>query len=189
MFQTQRVLKPSKSSKTRTVGPLWCAQNSHWVFPTRSVGKESACSGGNTGDTHLVPGLGRSLGEGNGSPLQYSCLRNPMDRGAYFAIVQRITYDWATTDTQDRRCEKNSGGWGWVAREEQTGQSPKHPQRSSRSKSAWDLPGASALIQGLHTDTQETPCRRINTKLCKMRPHLAQMCIFLDLMSYNKDTE
>ena len=90
---SQRVLKPSKSSKTRTVGPLWCAQNSHWVFPTRSVGKESACSGGNTGDTHLVPGLGRSLGEGNGSPLQYSCLRNPMDRGAYFAIVQRITYD------------------------------------------------------------------------------------------------
>ena len=47
-------------------------------------GKESACNAGNLGS---VPGLGRSSGEGNGNPLQYPCLENPMDRGAWQAIV------------------------------------------------------------------------------------------------------
>ena len=56
-------------------------------FPDRSVGKESAC---NAGDPGSVPGLGRSPGEGNGNPLQYSCLENPMDRGAWQAIVHRV---------------------------------------------------------------------------------------------------
>ena len=48
-------------------------------FPGDSDGKESAC---NAGDLSSVPGLGRSPGEGNGDPLQYSCLENSMDRGA-----------------------------------------------------------------------------------------------------------
>ena len=48
-------------------------------FPGDSDGKESACSAGDPGSN---PGLGRSSGEGNGNPLQYSCLENPMDRGA-----------------------------------------------------------------------------------------------------------
>ena len=48
-------------------------------FPSVSDGKESAC---NAGDPGLIPGSGRSPGEGNGYPLQYSCLENPMDRGA-----------------------------------------------------------------------------------------------------------
>ena len=45
-------------------------------------GKESAC---NSGDQGLIPGLGRSPGEGNGNPLQYSCWENSMDRGAWRA--------------------------------------------------------------------------------------------------------
>ena len=49
--------------------------------------KESACS---TGDLGLTPGLGRSPGEGNGYPLQYFCLENPMDRGAWWAIVHGV---------------------------------------------------------------------------------------------------
>ena len=53
-----------------------------------SVGKESACSAGDLG---LIPGLGRSLGEGNGDPLQYPCLENLMDRGAWWAVVHGIT--------------------------------------------------------------------------------------------------
>ena len=48
-------------------------------FPDGSDGKESVCS---EGDPGLIPGLGRCPGEGNGSPLQYSCLENSMDRGA-----------------------------------------------------------------------------------------------------------
>ena len=45
----------------------------------------------NVGDTGLIPGLGRSPGEGIGNPLQYSCLGNPMDRGAWQATVHEIT--------------------------------------------------------------------------------------------------
>ena len=44
----------------------------------------------NAGDLGLIPGLGRSPGEGNGDPLQYSCLENPMDRGAQQAIVHGV---------------------------------------------------------------------------------------------------
>ena len=49
-------------------------------FPGGSDGKASVY---NVGDPGSIPGLGRSLGEGNGNPLQYSCLENPMDRGAW----------------------------------------------------------------------------------------------------------
>ena len=42
-------------------------------------------------DVGLIPGLGRSLGKGNGNPLQYSCLENPMDRGAWRATVHGVT--------------------------------------------------------------------------------------------------
>ena len=48
-------------------------------FPGGADGKASAC---NVGDPGLIPGLGRSPGEGNGNPLQHSCLENPMDGGA-----------------------------------------------------------------------------------------------------------
>ena len=56
-------------------------------FPGGSDGKESAC---NAGDPGSIPGSGRSLGEGNGNPLQYSCLENPMDRGAWWATVHGV---------------------------------------------------------------------------------------------------
>ena len=55
------------------------ARPDYWGFPGVSDGKESAC---NAGDPGLIPGLGRSPGEGNGNPLQHLCLGNPMDRGA-----------------------------------------------------------------------------------------------------------
>ena len=50
-----------------------------WGFPDVSDSEESAC---NPGDLGSIPGSGRSPGEGNGNPLQYFCLENPMDRGA-----------------------------------------------------------------------------------------------------------
>ena len=53
-------------------------------FPGGSDGKESAC---NAGDLGSIPGSGRSPRKGNGNPLQYSCLENPMDRGAWWAIL------------------------------------------------------------------------------------------------------
>ena len=57
-------------------------------FPGGSDGKASACHGGDPGS---IPGSGRSPGEGNGNPLQYSCLKNPMDRGAWWATVHVVT--------------------------------------------------------------------------------------------------
>ena len=57
-------------------------------FPGGSDGKESAC---NAGDSGSIPGLGRSPGEGNGNPLQYSCLENPTHRGAWQATVHGVT--------------------------------------------------------------------------------------------------
>ena len=56
-------------------------------FPGASDGKESAC---NAGDLGAIPGLGRYPGERNGNPLHYSCLENPMDRGARWATVYQV---------------------------------------------------------------------------------------------------
>ena len=56
-------------------------------FPGGSDGKESACHAGDPGS---IPGLGRSPGEGNGNPLQYSCLENSIDRGAWQATVHGV---------------------------------------------------------------------------------------------------
>ena len=70
----------------------------HWVqlsflkgFLSGSDGKESAC---NAGDPDSIPESGRSPGEGNDNPLQYPCLGNSMDRGAWPAIVHGVTNSW-----------------------------------------------------------------------------------------------
>ena len=60
-------------------------------FPSCSDGEESACSAGDTG---LIPGLGRSPGEGNDYPLQYSDLENTMDRGAWQATLNGVAKSW-----------------------------------------------------------------------------------------------
>ena len=65
-------------------------------FPHSSVGKESAC---NAGDPGSIPRSGRSPGDGNGNPIQYSCLENPMNRGAWQATVHgvaRVRHDLVT---------------------------------------------------------------------------------------------
>ena len=71
-------------------------------FPGGSAGKESVC---NAGDLGLIPGLRRSPGEGNGNPLQYSCLENPMDRGTWRATVHGVTKESDTTE--DAHMAKN----------------------------------------------------------------------------------
>ena len=62
-----------------------------WGFPGGSDGKESAC---NAGDQDSIPGWGRSPGGGNDNPLQYSCLWNSMDRGAWWATVHGFAKSW-----------------------------------------------------------------------------------------------
>ena len=60
-------------------------------FPGGSDSKESTCT---VGDPSSIPGLGRSPGGGHGNPLQYSCLENPLDRGAEWATVHGVTKSW-----------------------------------------------------------------------------------------------
>ena len=67
---------------------LWLSEYSIVGFPAGSDHKESSC---NVGDLGVIPGLGRSPGEGNGYPFQYSGLENSMDRGAWRATVHGVT--------------------------------------------------------------------------------------------------
>ena len=73
------------------------------IFLYSSDGKGSAY---NAGDPGSIPGSGRSPGEGNGNPLQYSCLENPMGRGAWWATVYgvaRVRHDLATKPPQPNK--------------------------------------------------------------------------------------
>ena len=109
---TWRVLKTPKTQATTQANSV-----NHWVWikqyqcqglkvkqdisrktaglPCGSVSKESAC---NAGDPGSISGLGRSPGEGNGNPVQYSCLENSIDRGAWWATVHGITKTGTRTE-------------------------------------------------------------------------------------------
>ena len=77
-------------------------------------GKESACSAGDTRDGALIPGLGRSSRVGNGNPPQYSCLGNPMDRGAWQAIVHGVAKRQMQLSTQTCTCRHFKMFVGWI---------------------------------------------------------------------------
>ena len=80
------------TEKEEAASPImvdWAPRSPSTILPTFLFdGGGSAC---NAGDLGLIPGLGRSPGEGNGNPLQYSCLENPMDREAWQATVHGVT--------------------------------------------------------------------------------------------------
>ena len=61
--------------------------------------KNKPAHGGDAGDVGSIPGSGRSLGGGHGNPLQYSCLENPMNRGAWWALVHSIEKSWMQLST------------------------------------------------------------------------------------------
>ena len=87
----------------------------HMDFPRNSVGKESAC---NIGDPGSIPGLGRSPEEGNGNPLQYSCLEDPTNRGAWQALtsirLQELDMTWRLNHHHHIyiRCILGCSPWG-----------------------------------------------------------------------------
>ena len=75
-------------------GPEPCLSENictHGASQVALVVKNPPANTGDTGDEGLIPGLGRSPGGGNGNPLQYSCLENPMGKGAWQTAVQRVT--------------------------------------------------------------------------------------------------
>ena len=82
-------------------------------LPRWLSGKEPACSARAAGDMGSIPGLRRSPGGGNGSPLQYSCLEDPMDGGAWQATVHSVTkgqtqLKWHSTHTRRHPLERNT---------------------------------------------------------------------------------
>ena len=76
---------------------IYQVHNLPYGLPWWLSGKESAYNAGDTRDTSMIPGLRRSPGEGNGYPLQYSCLGNPMDRGMWQVTVHEVTEEADTT--------------------------------------------------------------------------------------------
>ena len=77
-------------------------------FPGSSAGKKFAC---NAGDPGLIPGSRRSPGEGHGSPVQYSCLKIPMDRGAWWATVHGVAKTQAHYASEGKKgLEKKNEG-------------------------------------------------------------------------------
>ena len=66
---------------------------------------------GDPRDTDLIPGLGRSPGEGNGNPLQYFCLENSLGRGAWWAVVHGVTKSWARLSSPKHTQERNGLRW------------------------------------------------------------------------------
>ena len=65
-----------------------------WASQVALVVKNPTANAGNIRDMGLIPGLGRSPGGGNGNPFQYSCLKNPMDRGAWRVMVHGVVKSW-----------------------------------------------------------------------------------------------
>ena len=90
-YENKTIKFPMVLGKAVLLRITWAEELAHWkrlwCFPGSSEVKASAC---NAGDLGSIPGLGRSPGEGNGNPLQYSCLENPMDGGAWWATVHRV---------------------------------------------------------------------------------------------------
>ena len=68
---------------------------SSWGFPDGAVVKNPPANAGDARDAGSIPGLERSPAVGNGNPLQYSCLENPRDREAWWAIVHGVAKSWA----------------------------------------------------------------------------------------------
>ena len=92
------VSSTARTDKTRLV--VFLTKRNSWDFPGGPVVENPPATAGNTGDVGSIPGSGRSPGEGNGNPLQYSCLGNVMDREAWQGSQgsQRVVSDSADTE-------------------------------------------------------------------------------------------
>ena len=82
--------------------------HSGWIF---WIGKNLSCKAGDRGDAGSVPGLGRSLGGEQGNPLQYSCLGNPMDRGAWQATVHWVSKSGTWLSRLSTKTRINDNSW------------------------------------------------------------------------------
>ena len=89
-------------------------------LPQWFSGKESSCNPGAAGNTGSILGLGRSPGGGHGNPLQKSCLENPKDRGAWRAIVPRVTKSWTRLkrfSTAQHRTQESTNNYCFIVKD------------------------------------------------------------------------
>ena len=107
-------------------------------FPGGSVVQNRPANAGDARDKGLIPGSGRSPGEGRGNPLQCSCLGNPMDRGAWRATVQGVGYDFAAEQPQQRPAMRNGAVLCSTVAELPPG---VHPGRNRHPRALLSLPG------------------------------------------------
>ena len=97
MLAPRLVLEPCYPSFLSLPIPLDCRplkNRDHGLFQGVLVVKKPPTNAEDLRDTGSIPESGRSLGEGHGNPLQYSCLENPLDREAWWAVVHRVTKSW-----------------------------------------------------------------------------------------------
>ena len=133
---------PPSLSETERVGgkhksAFWLYHElcSYWGFPGGSVGKNQHV---NAGDTGLIPGSGRYPGVGNGTPLQFSCLGNPMGRGAWWATVHGTT----ESDTTERLRTSPHTQWpNWSPAAVQNEMSGEAGLRWVEKEGIWKLSG------------------------------------------------
>jgi len=106
-----------------SLGQFGRTSSSNKGFPGSSGVKNLTANAGDTGNLGLIPGSGRSPGGGNGSPLEYPCLGNPLDRGAWRVTVHAVTKshtrlsDWAQQQNENTHTFEKAlmilGGWMW----------------------------------------------------------------------------
>ena len=125
---------------------LWFLYYNKNCFPVGSDGKESAC---NEGDRGSIPGSGRSPGEGNDYPLQYSCLENSMDREAWKATVRGDAKSWTLLNDQhfhfhkhnilelNLHCTGSSSIGAWVVTYRKEDKSKKKDIKKSTNNKCW----------------------------------------------------
>ena len=84
--------------KTVNIYPSYLLHANHWASQVVLVVENLPANAGDIRDSGLIPGLGRSPGEGHGNSPQYSCLENPMDRVAWKVMDHRVEKSWDTTE-------------------------------------------------------------------------------------------
>ena len=122
-------------------------------LPRGLSGKESACNAGDAGGVGSIPALGRSPGEGNGNPLQYSCLGNPMDREARWATVHGVAKRQTTLKRLSRHAQRERIQAGGSIRAGGAGATGRRGLRKLSPSGKSTLPERGYPIQLTHADS------------------------------------
>ena len=164
-------------------------------FPGSSAGKESAC---NEGDLGSIPGSGRSPGEGNGNPFQYSCLENPMDRRPWWVTVHGVvesdtfTINVLTGDWEDNFIRLFSGTF-FCSEETLHARSPAEKQWLKMQAPNSDWLGCEISSPHHSFSSCQQTCRLASLRLralnCKLKVIIVLALLLLSLIKSQETTD